>query len=362
MKSEHGFKSLSITSIVSSLLILTSVFPMKVSLVTVAIQLLLFLLLADRLSFKKEFLLLIFSIIVSVFTISFFNIKLDYKQFLLFSLFILMYSSLNIDKGTVASSVKICLIILFLSAVLQKLTSPDIWYFLSENDAHYRLYEVGYSTYSTLGNSTHSGYIVLIMSALLLSLKEMSIKIFLIALVSLFLFSNKVSIVVFLAISFFYVLSSSLGGIRKLLFFISFMLICFLIWEFALSSYYIKWKNTSVEDIHTINHRLSLFLALLEELSEPSFWLNGDPDFIEKFDMAFDSGVILLIFNYGVLFTAFIYFSFVWFLRKNVYFLIALTAPSLSMVAFYNTHLIIPIAVMVLALQEINSKERFSYE
>ncbi|MEI7342867.1 hypothetical protein ABRP60_02640 [Pectobacterium brasiliense] len=315
-----------------------------------------FLLMSNTSVLKKN--MLIFLLLSSYLLISsLFNQFWDFKLILSIVFILLILTKLSGVKGYLTLSFSAALYFIFIVSILEKIFPFSFWYLLAENDAHLEMYKSGYAVYSTLGNSTHSAYITLLIGSYLLYVKK-HMRYFFITLILLFLFSNKVCLGVFLTLYSCYLLFNSK---LKYKVFIAFFLIVvfYIVWLFVFEKYYISWTSTDVENIHTISHRVGLFEFTLQKVGSVDFWLFGDPDFINNFGQAFDSGMILLMFRYGILIT-FIFYLLMYLAIEREYRMIywTMVLPSVTQVSFYNSQFIVLCSFVILSLSRNNLQGR----
>ncbi|WP_336859455.1 hypothetical protein [Pectobacterium carotovorum] len=291
------------------------------------------------------FLFLVSYLLVS----SLFNQFWDFKLILSIAFILLISTNPSDFKGFLTPSFSAALYFIFIISILEKIYPSSLWYLLAENDAHLEMYKAGYAVYSTLGNSTHSAYITLLIGSYLLYVKK-NIKYFFITLILLFIFSNKVCLGVFVTLYSLHLFFNS-GLKNKLFVFLFFLIVFYAAWFFVFEKYYVSWTSTDIDNIHTISHRVGLFEFTLDKIISVNFWLFGEPGFINDFGQAFDSGIILLMFRYGVLVTFFLYFI-MYFKIASEYRMIywTIVVPSITQVSFYNSQFMLLCSFIILSL------------
>ncbi|MEI7266430.1 hypothetical protein [Pectobacterium versatile] len=354
MKSKE-IKLFDVKKIFFLIFVFSCLIPMKYGFQTVLFQVLLvvlFLLISNISMLKRS--VLVFLLLSSyLLASSLFYQFWDFKLILIIVFILLISTNLSEIKDYLTLSFTAALYFLFIVSVLEKIYPSSLWYLLAENDAHLEMYKSGYAVYSTLGNSTHSAYITLLIGSYLLYVKG-NIKYFFITLILLFIFSNKVCLGVFVTLYSLYLFFNS--RLKNKVFVLLFFLVVFYAaWFFVFEKYYVSWSSTDVENIHTISHRLGLFEFTFQKLINISFWFLGEPGFINDFGQAFDSGIALLMFRYGVLITIVLYFI-MYFKIDNEYRIIywATVLPSITQVSFYNSQFMLLCAFIILSLSSNN--------
>ncbi|MBC5832140.1 hypothetical protein [Vibrio metschnikovii] len=342
----------SLLKLILTLIVFFTLMPIKLGVYTVVIQL--FLCVCFLFFCNLSFRYLLFAILgtIGLILLALFSLFIDLKITLLFVFFVLMSCNVDCQDDYLTTPLKIALNFIFIVSFFQFLFPYPFWYCFAENDGHLHLFKVGYSVYSTLGSSTHSAYITLLIGSYLLYVKGESKYYFVITLISLVLFSNKVCILVFLFISFAFFFLKSDFNKKMFVIFLSVILLFFL-WKLIFESYYIAWSTTDLHNIHTISHRLNLIKDVAERASHPEFWFIGEPSYISYFGLAFDSAVILLFFRYGIFFTIYIYLVMlikVGF-RYHIFYL-SIILPSVTQVSFYNTQFLILISLMLVFIKK----------
>ncbi|WP_206227555.1 hypothetical protein, partial [Providencia rettgeri] len=335
-----------IEKILISIIVILTLSPIGYSFYNILILLpcSILLLFYSKYEFKK--LLLALLLISSLIIISISNMDMEMKNIILFIFIFQSVSKLNNTQEYLSKILVFALYFLFFTAIIQRLFPNPIWFSLAENPNHLHMLKVGYSSYSTIGNSTHAAYITLLIGTYLLYIAKKGILYFFLTIISLVLFANKMSILIFTSLYFLNYLVVSKPS-KKIMATLLFSVIFFALWFFVFEKYYISWSSTDVSNIHTINHRTNLFKNLLTESSNISFWFRGNPKYIENFALPFDSALMLLSFRYGIIFTTLLYLFF--FIRiglVNIYMFLTIVTPSLTQVSFYNSQFLIFIAII----------------
>ncbi|MDE4734551.1 hypothetical protein [Providencia sp. T47] len=336
-----------IEKILISIIVILTLFPIGYSFYNILILLPCSILLLFYSNYEPKKILLALFLIALLIIISISNMDMEMKNIILF-VFIFQSVSRLTNIQTFFSKILIfALYFLFFTAIIQRLFPNPIWFGLAENPNHLHMLKVGYSSYSTVGNSTHAAYITLLIGTYLLYIAKKGMFYFFLTIISLVLFANKMSMLIFTSLYFLNYLVISKPS-KKLIAIVLFSIISFALWFFVFEKYYLSWTSTDVSNIHTINHRTNLFQSLLTEASNISFWLKGNPKYIENFALPFDSGLMLLSFRYGIIFTVLLYLFF--FLRiglVNIYMFLTIITPSLTQVSFYNSQFLIFIAIII---------------
>lgn len=332
------------------LLVISSLMPMKFASYLVLFQILLLVIAFVYLN-KVNLKRLVFCLLLFVFFVLLFiyNSHLDVKFVYLMLCAFLLSCDLDNQKlqHSFMLSFKFALVAIFFVSFLQKIFPLNIFVMLAENEGHSYLFQVGYSVYAFLGNSTHAAYITLVMGAYILFIGKNKFFYFLVTLFSLILFANKIAILVFVFLYLCDVFRKS-KNTEKFATIIFAFLCAGMLWVLIFSHYYEQWSGTEIERIHTIAHRLKVFNYVMENLSDPLFWFFGNYGFVDDFSAAFDSGISLMFFKLGILTTILIY-VFVFYGSGSFLISLAIALPSVTQVAFYNTQFILLISLIIIS-------------
>ncbi|MGR5325851.1 hypothetical protein ACP3VW_18820 [Vibrio sp. DNB22_17_1] len=329
------------------LILLLSIMPMALSKVIVVFQLLLCISVLYLNDFKLTRLVVV--ILFVLFFLFSFNVKgyIDIKDVLLIFCILVSSSAIKLDKIIFESCLKRILFLIFVVCVLQAI-SPGIpnWSVLAENVGQQAIFSLGYASYSLLGNPTHTSYITLVIITVLFSINPKRVVLWGgVGLVILILAKNKICL-----LTYFMILSilsfKKMTGMYKVFSIMMFFLVSYLLWMLVFSKY-AHWIDTDISKIHTISYRLEVFTFVRNWIFDNYHFMLGSSNGLGGISTPFDSGVLLLIFKYGVPLTVLIY-SFLYYLCKGEHLLFfALAFPSITMVAFYNAQFMICIVLML---------------
>lgn len=328
------------------LILLLSILPMQFSTAIVFSQLLLCLVFIC--SYKLEINRLVIVLLFLVLLLLSFSLKvnIDTKDILLVFCLLISTICIKIELVKLEAFLKQVLLLILFVCLLQAI-SPEFpnWALLAENSGQRHIFSLGYASYSLLGNPTHTAYITLFFTVVLLSINSKKLGLWsLVGLVILILAKNKVCLLTYLlvvSVIFF----QRLTGIYKLCSVVFFCTLAYMSWMLVFSEYS-HWLNTDISQIHTISYRLEVFYFVKDWLFSGFNFFLGSNNGLSEINQPFDSGLLLLVFKYGVPLAFFIYL-FVYFLCGRSFILFTtLALPSLTMVAFYNAQFMLCIVLV----------------
>lgn len=227
----------------------------------------------------------------------------------------------------------------FFVLILQFLTpSFFIWSLFYENEGQYASFLDG-RMFGFSGNPTHSGYLTMLTSFFLISLREKIIYIA-ISLVSVILLLNKMSILVLLVFGFLLYCIVSERYLVKFSVLTFGFIVSLLVIYYVIFPYFQRWAEVGY-DTHTITYRVEVYEYIFNNFKNSNYFFWGDPAYysIRSTD-AFDSLPALIVIKFGVLLFIFLYILIFILTPKNsrsIILFLSLVIPSFTMMAFYNT-------------------------
>lgn len=234
--------------------------------------------------------------------------------------------------------------------IILQMIAPSffVWRFFAENDGQYAsLLDQG-RMFGLSGNPTHSGYLTMLVSLFLISLREKVIYIVL-SFLSVVLILNKMTILIMLVFGFLLYCFISKRYSVKVFVFLFGLVVSFFVIFYVIMPYIYRWAEVGY-DTHTITYRMEIYEYIINEFRNSNYLFFGKPDFYSVRSMdAFDSLPALIIIKYGVLVLIFMYLLIFSLTPKNIksfimYF--SLVIPGVTMVAYYNTFYTLSIFIL----------------
>ncbi|HEE5839793.1 hypothetical protein ABTH99_09380 [Acinetobacter baumannii] len=259
-----------------------------------------------------------------------------------------LYKKRLIDLLIVRKIFILYTVVNFIIILLQFLTPHlFVWSYIVESEGQYLPFLDG-RMFGMSGNPTHSGYLTMLVTFLLISLR-VNILYIVLSFISVVLLLNKMSILVLLSLGVLFYLFVVEKIMIKTSILIGGGVASFFIIVGVIMPYVQRWAEVGY-DTHTITYRLDIYNYILSEFKKNNYLVFGDVDIYRMISVdAFDSLPALVIVKFGIFIFFIIYFLIFILTPKgvmNFILYLSLVIPSFTMVGFYNTLYIFPIFLL----------------